>query len=315
VTPCFNEQENIEICYRTVQDIFAGELAEYDYEHVFCDNNSADCTPEILEKLAADDPRVKVIFNARNFGAFASLFNGLRSTSGDAVVVCLPADLQDPPELIPQFVRLWEQGNDIVYGVRKERQERRLLAVMRRLYYKLIGGLSSIDLPNDAGEFQLVDRRVADILSQFNDQAPFLRGMIASCGFRKTGVEYVMKSRDKGRSKSNFYTLIDIGLIGLTSTTNFPLRLIMFIGFAIAVVSLIIAVVSVALGLIFFRSLAPAGIPTIITALFFFSGLNLFLLGLLGEYVAAIHNQVLARPLVIERRRINFDLPKDQECS
>src|SRR5687768_5551580 len=158
VTPCFNEQDNVGDCYRAVRALFETELAGYDYEHVFCDNASADNTPDQLAALAAADPRVKVIFNARNFGPFRSMFNGILSTSGDAVLLFLPCDLQDPPDVLPEMVRLWEAGNEVVVGVRAKREESFLLRNVRRAYYRTVRALAEVDIPVNAGEFQLVDR-------------------------------------------------------------------------------------------------------------------------------------------------------------
>lgn len=310
VTPVWNEQLNVVDCYEAVKRLFEGELAAYDYEHIFCDNASIDQTPAILRNLAARDPHVRVIFNARNFGAPRSIFNGLLATRGDGVIPLLAVDLQDPPEVIPIFVKLWEEGHEVVYGIRANREEGWLMRSVRHWYYRMVTRLAEIQIPPDVGEFQLIDRVVVEALRQCDDYYPYLRGLIASCGFRSTGVPYTWRARRKGVSKNRLYALIDQGLNGLVSFTNIPLRLCLFFGFGLAALSLLFAAVMVFINLIFYRQLAPPGIPTLIVSIFFFAGVQLFFFGVLGEYISAIHSQVRKRPLVVERGRINFDTPK-----
>jgi glycosyltransferase involved in cell wall biosynthesis len=307
VTPCFNEEANVTPCYLAIKALFAGPLAKYDYEHVFCDNASTDNTVLLLKGLAAQDPCVKIIVNARNFGALRSDYNGVLATTGDAVLVFLPADLQDPPEVIPELVKHWEAGNEIVYGIRAERQEGLLMRTARRVFYRLVRRMADIDVPVDAGEFQLIDRKVVETLKQFEDYYPYIRGMIASCGFKRVGVPYTWKARERGYSKARFYHLIDQALNAIISLSNVPMRLCMFFGVGVAVLSMLFGVYGLLMNLIYYRELAEPGIPTLIVAVFFFSGLQMFFFGVLGEYISAIHFQVRKRPLVIERERINFD--------
>lgn len=311
VTPCFNEETNLLDCRDAVRRVFAEKLPDYDYEHIFCDNCSTDGSPAALRKLAQDDPQVKVIYNARNFGPFRSTYNGVMSTTGDAVVVLLAADLQDPPEVIADFVRQWEAGHEIVYGIRANRQEGLVMRNVRKVYYRLVSRFASIDIPNDVGEFQFIDRAVVDTLRQFDDYYPYIRGMIASCGFRSVGVPYTWLARKRGFSKNRLYHLIDQGLNGLISFTNLPMRFCLFLGTTISLASIGYAVFTALVHLFFYRELAPPGIATIITAIFFFSGVMLFFLGVMGEYISAIHFQVRRRPLVIERGRLNF--PKNRD--
>jgi glycosyltransferase involved in cell wall biosynthesis len=306
VSPCFNEELNAEECYNTVRELVARELPEYDCEHIFCDNGSSDSTLQILERLAAADPRVKVIANARNFGPFNSLMNGIISTSGDAVVLFLAADLQDPPQLIPKMVRLWETGYDVVYGVRKRREEGLMMRTVRRAYYRLVKEISYLDLMPGVGEFQLVDRQVVEALRQFDDHYPYVRGMVAYCGFRRTGVEYTWSARQRGFSKNSILRLIDQGLNGAISFSKVPMRLCMAAGFFIATLSILYSFASLVYNLVNYRAFAAPGIATLIVSLFFFGGVQLFFLGVLGEYIAAIHAQVRKRPLVVEKKRINF---------
>jgi len=308
VTPCYNEELNVEECYAAVRRIVEQELPGYDHEHIFCDNASTDRTPELLRSLAARDPRVKVIYNARNFGPFRSNFNGVLAARGDGVLVFLPADLQDPPELLPEFVARWEQGFEVVQGIRRRREESWLMRSTRKVYYRMVSRLANIQIPIDVGEFQFVDRKVVDALRRCDDYYPYIRGMIANCGFRAAGIPFTWRARQRGLSKNRLYHLIDQGLNGVISFTNLPMRLCMFAGLIIAILSMLYAGFSLVATLASSRALAPPGIPTLIVALFFFSGLQLFFFGVLGEYIAAIHFQVRKRPLVVERERLNFDL-------
>jgi glycosyltransferase involved in cell wall biosynthesis len=307
VTPCYNEEDNVRECYQAVKRIFAEDLPGYDYEHIFCDNASTDGTVRVLKELAAQDGRVKVIVNARNFGPFCSTFNGLMSTRGDAVVVMLAADLQDPPETIPDFVAKWREGYEVVYGIRRQREEGRGMRWTRRLYYRIVSQCSFISLPVDVGEFQLVDRVIIDNLRKFDDHYPYIRGMIANCGFRSAGVAYTWKARKRGFSKNRMYHLVDQALNGFVSFSKVPLRVCLLLGCLVSFLSILFAFVNLAVNVIYFRQLAAPGIPTLIVALFLFSGLQLFFFGMLGEYIAAIHFQVRKRPLVIERERVNFE--------
>lgn len=303
VTPCLNEEENVELCYDAVRQVFAG-LPQFAYEHIFCDNASGDRTPELLEGLAARDRRVKVIFNSRNFGPIHSVHNALLSATGDAVFVCLPADLQDPPELIPQFLEKWRAGFQVVYGVRKRREEPLLMRVLRKLHYRLITTVSEVDVPVDAGLYQLIDRAVLDAIRQCPDQYPFIPGMIAHCGFRKTAVEYTWRRRKFSVSKAKWLEMCDQTLNGLTSFSRVPLRAAFLAGGASLAVGLTMAIVALVSWL---RSSGGAGSWALSAGLFFVAGVQLGFLGVLGEYVAAIHRQVRPRPIVVERKRLNFD--------
>lgn len=308
ITPCYNEVDSIRECYAAVAAEFDKEgLSGYQREHIFCDNGSTDGTVDVLREIAAEDGSVKVIVHSRNFGVFRSMFNGVLVAEGDAVVPFLPADLQDPPSVLPQFVRLWEEGHEVVYGIRKNRNESVVVRTFRKLHYRLIRCLSSIDIPLDAGEFQLLDRKVVEALRQFDDHDPYLRGMIAECGFDATGVAYDWGTRKFGKSNTSFLQMLGITLNGLVSFSNIPIRMILWAGLVVSVLSLIYA--AVLLGLVVFQpERAPvSGIATLLVGLFFFGGVQLFFLGVLGEYVVAIHGQVRSRPLIIEKERINFD--------
>ena len=307
VTPCFNEEANVEDCHASLAAVFAKSLPGYALEHVFCDNASTDGSVEVLRGLAAADPTVKVVVNARNYGPFRSTFNGLRHATGDAVVVMFAADLQDPPEVVADFVREWEAGAEVVFGVRNQREEGLVMRGVRKTYYRMVSRFAGIDIPLDVGEFQLIDRKVLAALLEHDDYYPYIRGMIANCGFRTKGVPYVWRARKRGFSKNRLYHLVDQGLNGLISFTNLPMRIAMFAGFGIALLSFLYALFTIAANLVAHGGLTVPGIPTLIVALFFFGGVQLMFLGIIGEYVSAIHFQVRKRPLVVERELINLD--------
>lgn len=307
VTPCFNEELNIKDCFDRVEKVFSENLKNYKYEHIFCDNFSSDGTMEILRSLAKKHRHIKVIANSRNFGPFSSMFNGVLASSGEAVIPFLPADCQDPPEVLIDFISKWENGSQVVFGVRENRQENWLLKFVRKAYYRTVKRISNIDIPNDVGEFTLIDKAVVDSLREVNDYYPYLRGLIANAGFVTSSVPYTWEKRRKGKSKLNIYALVDQGLNGLISFTNLPMRLTMLSGVIMAVASVLYALWVFLSTLISGDRLAQPGITTLLVANFFFYGLVLLSIGVLGEYISAIHFQVRKRPLVIERERINFD--------
>jgi polyisoprenyl-phosphate glycosyltransferase len=307
VTPCYNEEDGIEECYRAVKALFDEKLPGYRREHVFCDNASTDRTVEILRKIAADDPDVKVIVNQRNFGPVRSSYNGVLAASGDAVVIFMPADLQDPPELIPEMVHHWENGVEIVYGIRATRSEGLVMKTIRKFYYRLISGFSTIKVPPDVGDYQLVDRKILNGMRKIDDAYPFMRIMTFEVGGRTLGIPYHWRARKHGLSKNSLLMLLDQGLNGLVTFTVAPIRMALYFGFLIAFLSVAYAILNMIGGLIFYGHIAQPGIMTLIVAMFFFGGVQLFFLGLLGEYILAIYGQVRKRPLIVERERINFE--------
>jgi polyisoprenyl-phosphate glycosyltransferase len=306
ISPCFNEEGNVRACAERVRALFEGPLNGYAREHIFADNDSSDATVEILRELAASDPSIKVILNARNYGPFRSNFNALRAATGDAVLVFLPADLQDPPEMIADFVRLWETGIEVVAGARVNRQESLALRTCRGIFYRIVHTLSDIDIPVNVGEFQLIDRKVWTAVVDHDDHYPYIRGIIASVGFKRVIVPYTWVARKSGISKNNLPRLIDQALNGIFSFTSVPMRICSSVGFALAGLSMLYALSSVLMHFIS-PGMAPRGMTTLITALFFLSGIQLAFMGILGEYVTSIHAQVRNRPLVVERERINMD--------
>ena len=311
ISPAYNEEDNVEACYQAVADLFAkgGPLENYEREHIFADNASEDGTAMILRRIAENDPKVKVILNSRNFGPFRSNFNALRYATGDAVLVFLPVDLQDPPEIIPEMVKHWENGIEVVAGCRANREETLMLRTFRRIFYRLSNSLSNFEIPENVGEFQLIDRKVWEIVVSHTDHYPYIRGIIASTGFKRLILPYTWKARKRGISKNNALALIDQALNGIFSFTTVPLRLCSFLGFIIAFFAFLYAVFTIVMTF-FDPAAAPAGIQTMITAIFFFAGVQLAFIGLLGEYVTAIHAQVRRGPMVVERERINIPVEK-----
>jgi glycosyltransferase involved in cell wall biosynthesis len=308
ISPCFNEEENVEACYAAVAKLFApdGPLVQFEREHIFADNASHDGTVAILRRLAAADCCVKVVLNSRNFGPFRSNFNALRYATGDAILVFLAVDLQDPPELIPEMVRHWQNGIEVVAGFRANREESWALRTCRHIFYRIVNTLSDFEIPEGVGEFQLIDRKVWEVVVRRRDQYPYTRGIIASAGFKRLLLPYTWQARRRGISKNNLPQLIDQGMNGIFSFTSAPLRFCSFLGLGIALLAVLYALVTVLLGL-FIPHLAPRGTLTIIAALFFFSGVQLIFIGMLGEYITAIHSQVRGGPIVVERERINID--------
>jgi len=287
-----------------VKEIFA-TLSGYRYEHIFIDNVSKDCTINILREIAAEDKNVKVILNSRNYGHIRSPYHAMLQARGDAVIF-LAADFQEPPELIINYVKKWEEGYLIVIGVKKQSEESSLLFAIRSVYYELINRLSDVELIKNYTGFGLYDRRIVEIIRNVNDPYPYFRGLICEIGFERAVIEYVQPARKRGITKNNFYTLYDVAMLGITNHSKVPLRLATMTGFAVAILSLLVAVGYFIYKLIFWDSFS-VGMAPLVIGLFFFAAVQLFFIGIIGEYIGAIHTQVLKRPLVIEKERINFD--------
>jgi glycosyltransferase involved in cell wall biosynthesis len=303
VTPCFNEEENVAEVYAQVKAVFGG-LPQYDYEHLFIDNASTDGTVAILRGIAREDPRVRVIVNARNFGHIRSPYYAILQARGDAVIG-IAGDLQDPPTLIPEFVKRWEAGYKIVLGIKETSGESRLMFVIRGIYYKLLRRLSDVDLIEHFTGFGLYDRQVIDILRSIKDSYPYFRGLIADIGFESAKISYRQPKRTRGLTKNSLYTLFDLALLGMTSHTKVPLRLATLVGFACAVFSMIVSLGYLVYKLIYWKEFS-VGVAPLVIGVFFLSSVQLFFLGIVGEYIGSIHTQVLGRPLVVEKERINF---------
>lgn len=305
ITPSYNEEESIEACILRIREVFENHLPSYDYEHIICDNCSSDRTTQIIKEFAQKDKRIKLVVNARNFGVFKSMFNGLKRSSGEAIIPLLPVDLQDPPELIPEFVSLWENGYDIVAGARTVRKEPWLMQKTRALFYRILNFISDFEIPEKVGEFQLIDRKVANSVLQYKDRYPFLRSLIASVGFKRIIVPYVWKKRAHGKSRMNLFILIDQALNGFFSFSTFPLRVIFIVGTLVFAICLAYCVLLLGL-YVTGNFFAEPGIPTILLAIFFFSGIQLMSVGILGEYVHSIHRQSRGGPVVFEKETVNF---------
>jgi glycosyltransferase involved in cell wall biosynthesis len=304
VTPCYNEAGNVTEVASRVRAIF-DSLPEYRLEHLFIDNASTDGTVAELRALAASDPRIRVILNRRNFGHLRSPVHAILQARGDAIVA-LASDLQDPPELIPEFLSKWEAGAPVVLGVKKSSSESRLFYAVRTLYYKLADRLSDVPLIEHATGFGLYDRSFLEALRQLDDPYPYVRGLVSDLGFAAEVVPYDQPLRVRGVTSNSFFTLYDLAMVGITSHSKVPLRLVTLTGFLLSALSFIVALVYLSYKLVFW-SLFPAGIAPAVIGIFLLCSFQLFCMGLLGEYVAVIHTRVMKRPLVIERERINFD--------
>src|SRR5450756_1422899 len=297
VTACFNEQDNVEELYHQVHAIMAA-LGRYRYEHIFIDNASTDGTVLILKRLAAADPNVKIIVNARNFGHIRSPTHALLQARGDAII-SLVADFQDPPSLIPTFLEEWESGYDMVLGIKRSSEESSLFFFIRRQYYKLAESLSNIETFQNFTGFGLFDRKVMEHIRSFGDPYPYVRGMIAEIGLPHKKIPYDQPARKRGITKNNWYTLYDIGMLGIINHSRVPLRLATFAGFAGAAVSFLVACAYLVLKLLFWNTFT-FGLAPMLIGVFFTASLQLLFLGIMGEYVGAIYTQVQKRPYAIE---------------
>jgi len=306
ITPCYNEEVNVEICAFELKKVMKEKLPEYDYEHIFSDNASEDSTLEKLRVIASKDFHIKVISNSRNVGPFRNMWNAMKSATGDAVVPLLPADLQDPPSIIPEFVRKWESGYLVTYGVRTNRQESFFMRMLRGIYYRVIKRFASAVIPLNSGEFLLADKKVVESVLSVDDQYPYIRGLIAQTGVKSSSVSYTWVKRKRGKSKNNFIALIDQAINGFVSTSRTPARLALLGGFTLAILGFIYGLLTIFLA-INSEGKAPVGIPTIIIGIFLLGGIQLFFLGLIGEYVLSVHGQVRRTPPMFEIERVNFE--------
>ena len=304
ISPCYNEEGNVKVLTDRVRELFAG-MPQYRYEHIIIDNHSSDATVDILRGIAASDPNVKVIVNARNFGHLRSPQHALLEAQGDAVVVLL-SDLQDPPELIVEFLREWEAGYPIVAAVKSSSEENGIMYKIRSIYYKTIARLTDVKVLEHFTGFGLYDRKVVDILrNDFRDPYPYFRGQIAEIGLPHKIIHYHQLRRKRGITKNNFYSLYDMAILGITNLSKVPLRLVVFVGFIFAGLSLVAGFAYLIAKLIFWNSFNLGLAPTMV-GLFFLGSVQLISLGVIGEYVGSIHTIVQSRPRVTEKERINF---------
>ena len=309
--PCYNEVENVVPMSEAVVKILTEELSQYDYELVFIDNCSTDGTRDKLEEICENNKKVKAIFNVTNFGQFNSPFYGMCQTTGDCTI-SMCCDFQDPVEMLPQFVKEWESGYKIVSAIKTSSKENPFIRLLRTIYYKMIRNMSNVKMIEHFTGFGLYDRTFIELLKQLDDPMPFLRGIVAEYGFSRKEIEYQQAKRRAGKTKNNFYTLYDAAMLSITSYTKVGLRLATILGFVSSGLSLLIALVYLILKLVNWYDF-QAGYAPMIIGIYVLGSLQLFFIGLLGEYILNINSRVIHRPLVVEEKRINFDAKEATE--
>ena len=305
ISPCFNEKENLIDLTNSVKNIFE-KLNKYDYEHIITDNNSEVETKEILRNLASRNKKIKILFNSKNFGFQMSTFNAIKYATGDAVFLFLPSDMQDPPNLIPEFLDEWEKGFDVVYGTRDKRQENFIMKNIRFAYYRIINKISLNTIPLNISDFQLVDKKILNEIVKINDNSPFIRSLPISFTDNISRVSYEFKKRKYGQSKELFKSLVNTGIKGLIFASNAPFRLLIFFGFITSLLSIIYGFYSL-INHLFFIQDVDRGMPLLLVSFFIFFGLNLFFLGFIGEYITNIYSMMLNKDRVLVSEKINFD--------
>ena len=303
ISPCYNEEANVAELYRRLCDVFA-RYPEYEFECVFIDNASTDNTVGVLKAIAASDKRVKIIINTRNFGHIRSPYWGVMQTLGEATIY-LASDLQDPPELIPQFIEAWQEGYKVVLATKPVSKTNPLMHRLRKTYYRVLDGISDVSIVKDTTGFGLYDKVVLDKVREINDPYPYFRGLICELGYEVKTIPFSQPRRLRGISKNNFYSLYDTAMLGVVSHSLVPIRLASFVGFSLGVLSVLAAFVFLALKLLYWDSF-PIGIAPIVIGMFLMFGILLFFIGILGEYIGSIHTSVQRRPIVVERERVNF---------
>lgn len=303
--PTYNEQENVEPLSEAIIEVFQNHLTYYDYEIIFIDNCSTDNTRTIINALCGGNPKIKAIYNTKNFGQFNSPFYGLCQTDGDcSILMC--ADFQDPVEMIVDFVHEWEQGYKIVCGIKTASQENKVLRFLRSCYYKMIKRMSAIEQIEHFTGFGLYDKSFIAVLKDLDDSAPFLRGIVAELGPNRKEISYEQQRRRAGKTKNNWYSLYDAAMLSFTSYTKIGLRWATIAGFLLSAIGFLIALTYLILKLIYWDTFV-AGMSPILIGVFLFGSIQLFLIGLVGEYIMSINTRVVRRPLVVEERRINFN--------
>jgi dolichol-phosphate mannosyltransferase len=303
IIPTYNEEDNVAQAYNALLGLKQSLEKIYDFEFLFTDNHSSDKTFGILSQLAEKESRLKVLRFSRNFGYQRSIYTGYVNAKGDAAVQ-LDCDLQDPPEMIPEFLRLWESGYQVVYGIRRSRKENWLINTVRKIFYYLIDLLSEDSLPRHAGDFRLVDRQVLDELRKINDQQPYLRGAIATMGFNQIGVPYDRAKRLRGKSKFSFSELVHLGIDGILNHSIIPLRIASYIGITVSLLTLLGSICYIIARFVFGKDW-PAGFATTTVLILASISLNALFLGIIGEYLGRIYRQVKKRPITIIEKAIN----------
>lgn len=302
VLPCFNEEENIALLYEALEKNLKN--LDFDFEYLFIDNCSEDSTVAEIKRIALKDSKVKAIVNSRNFGHIRSPVYGLMNATGDAAIFMV-TDFQDPPELLPQLIKKWEEGFQVVKAVKEKSEENSIFFLVRKLYYNMVNKLADVELTQNFTGFGLYDRCVLSELRVLKDRYPYFRGLISELGFNSTALYFKQPLRKRGFTKNNFYTLYDMAMLGIISHSKIPLRLCTIMGFFAGGVFFLISLFYLFYKVFFWQTFS-FGLAPLMIGLFFLGSLNLFFLGLLGEYICAIHTQVLARPIVVEKERINF---------
>ena len=303
--PCYNEEENVEPISKAIIDVFKTQLSNYDYEILFIDNDSQDKTREILRRMCEEDKHIKAIFNAKNFGQFNSPYYGMLQTTGDCTI-SMVCDFQDPVEMIPKYVAEWEKGYKIVIGIKTSSKENKLLYWFRSMYYKFIKKFSEVDQIEHFTGSGLYDKEFINVLRDLKDPTPFLRGIVAELGYKRKEIEYEQPKRRAGKTSNNFLRLYDAAMLSIRSYTMIGLRLCSFIGIIIGGISFIIGLVYLIMKLTHWNQFAVGMAPMLI-GVFFLGAVQLFFIGLIGEYIMSINVRVMNRPLVIEEERINFE--------
>lgn len=302
--PTYNEEENVKPLSQEIIKLFTNQLIEYDYEIIFIDNFSKDKTRYILLELCKDNKKIKAIFNAKNFGQFNSPYYGLCQTTGDCTIL-MCADFQDPIDMIPKFINEWENGYKIVCGIKTTSKENRIMYFLRSCYYKMIKKMSDVEQIEHFTGFGLYDKSFINVLRNLGDPTPFLRGIVAELGFERKDIEYEQEKRRAGKTSNNFYKLYDAAMLSFTSYTKIGLRIATIGGFILSGVSILVALIYLILKLIYWNTFA-AGMAPIVIGVFFFGSVQLFFIGLVGEYIMNMNTRIMNRPLVIEEKRINF---------
>lgn len=309
--PCYNEEENVVPMSEAIVNLFMTELDNYDYELIFIDNDSKDRTRELLRGICEKNRHIKAIFNAKNFGQFNSPYYGILQTTGDCTI-SMVCDFQDPIELIPQYIKEWENGYKIVIGIKKSSQENKLMYWLRGCYYKLIKKLSDVEQIEQFTGFGLYDKKFINVMRELNDPTPFLRGIVAELGFKRKEIPYEQPKRRAGKTSNNFYRLYDAAMLSITSYTKVGLRLATFIGMTVGCISLVVAIIYLILKLLFWDNF-PAGMAPLLIVTCLLGSIQLFFIGLIGEYIMSINDRVKKRPLVVEDERLNFLDEKEKE--
>ena len=303
--PTYNEEENVVPLSEAIVAEFEKSLPQYEYEIVFIDNDSTDTTRDKIRMLCKKDSQIKAIFNAKNFGQFNSPYYGLMQTTGECVIL-MCADFQDPINMIPKFVAEWEAGNKIVIGIKSKSKENKIMYFLRSCYYKLIKKMSSVEQIEHFTGFGLYDRGFIEVLKGLDDPTPFLRGIVAELGYKRKDIEYQQEKRRAGKTHNNWYSLYDAAMLGFTSYTKVGMRIATIAGFVLSGISVVVALVYLIMKLIFWDRFVACMTP-ILLGIFIFGSIQLFFIGLLGEYIMNINSRVTHRPLVIEEERLNFD--------